>query len=315
MADMRLTDRLIHVPLSQVRKTKYRFWGENYYIHLYDYFLVLSFLYESGAILGRAMRSNLNLFEEMLPISELECGSSKVNLFGKMLAISDYQEVNLYNPSMKDLQEMSKGRLHRYRKRFRKEPDTFQEFIYERELQLAFGIHPADLLEATVRGNYKKAIKAYDKKIPVEQKWDLTWVPTKKENEFETRMFVLESIGFGSYFPELTEKLNRNYWESVRPEVDRLSHEFSKVKPFDSIVPKQSGFEQEELTILSFEEQEEAILRAVAFWAKTYYPELFGPLGLEGYYIGEDSERFFEFYKGYRYWFSLISHIDHFSWD
>jgi len=286
-----VTDWLIRSPLHKVTKTKSNFWGgENYYVRLYDYFLVLSFLYESGAILGRAMRNKLNLFR-------------------KMLAISDYQEVNVYNPSMKDLQEGSEERLRRYRKRFGKEPDTFQEFIFERELQIATGLHPNDVLEASFRRNYE-AVKAYNKKIPVEIRWDGACMPKKKEDEVEIRMFMLEGIGFGSYFPELTEKLNRNYWESVRPEMDRLSREFSKplvpgAVPLDLLV---------KLTILSFEEQEEGTLQMVAFWAEHYYPELLSPLGLKRY-CAKDPEWIpgFPPWDGYSHWFSLIRYIDYFS--
>jgi hypothetical protein len=248
MGQRPLMDYLSLSSVSQVTEERGFLGGT--YIRLYNYFWVLSFLYESGAILGRARRDKLSILEKML----FPGGNAPSFL------------------SVKVLQDKADERLYRYRQRFGKEPDTFGEFIFERELQIATGLNLTDSLEAFERGN-KKALKPFDKKVPLEKagaEWGKN-IPIEK-TQAEIRMFVAEGIGFGSLFPELTEGILRNYYESIQVDMDAW-HKERKTNLTTPQKPK----------ILSLEEQEETILKIVAECAKECYPELLGPLDLRRY--------------------------------
>ncbi len=272
-----LIDYLSLLPVKQVAKER-RFWGGSY-IRLYDYLWVLSFLYESGAILGRARYNKISILE-------------------KMLVIPDATE----DKSMKIWQEEAKERLYRYRRRCGKEPDTFSEFIFERELEIATGLNPLDSLEAYNRGN-KKAWKAYDRKVPLEKAGEGGGVWNIVEKTLaEIRIFVLEGIGFGSLFPELTEKMNKKYYESIHIDMDAWS-EFMK-----------TGYGIPEKPTLSLEEQEEIVLWCVAEYTAACYPELLDPLDLTCHYHipfrdDVDGKRYYDYLTRYHEWLYLAELI------
>ncbi|HJX12479.1 MAG TPA: hypothetical protein VJ377_03005 [Dehalococcoidales bacterium] len=261
-----VTDWLIHTALGNFLHTKLISWSiapmtESCFL-LIDYLLVISFLYESGAILGRAMVS-----------------SKKFNIFKAMLSTKDSDEF---------WQKMANERLKRFIKRFKKEPETFKEFIFERLAHIATGVHPYDAWEReTFEKNYDvnkkhriKVFDIYDKKIPLDTSIRSTSNPTlprRKELQDEIRWYVREGIGFGSYFIELTEKMNNNFWESVRSDMDRLSERFPNAS---------------EITILSLEEQERALMKMVAFWAHECYQELLKPLALKQYIYKSSIDNF-----------------------
>lgn len=240
-----LADFLGLSPLSKVTKKD---WLGKSYIRLYDYFKVLWFLYESGALLGRAMRDKVRILEKVLASS------------GEVLWLKDWESASHW-------QEKASFRLKRWVKRFGKEPNTFREFIFIRELRLATGLDLSDSLDAFASGN-KEMLKAYNKKIP-KVSLDRCTEVSRAVGQTEARMrtFLLEGIGFGIAFPELTEKMLRNYYESIFPD----TYEWAKVKSQGYAVP----------TVLSLNEQQDIVLVVLAHYAEGYHPRLFKRLGLE----------------------------------
>ena len=202
------------------------------YIRFYNMFEVISYLYMAGAILARARRSKLSILAKMISIPGRE------------------------KEFLNWLHKQAKERLEKFRNEVGKEPDTFYDFILTRELKEA-GIGIEESFEAYQRGD-KSMMKAADEKVPL------------KDAEPLIKSFQLEGIGFGSAFPELTEKLYRNTFEKI----DRDS--WIEARKYGLAVP-------EEPTIISLEEQEEIVLQMVAGYASEYYPELLDPLDLRGH--------------------------------
>lgn len=75
-------DALSLSPVSDVTEER-RFRG-GCYIRLYNYCQVLSFLYESGAIIGRALSDKLGILEQMLVLPDWNVWSEplKLDTFG-----------------------------------------------------------------------------------------------------------------------------------------------------------------------------------------------------------------------------------------
>lgn len=85
-------------------------------------------------------------------------------------------------------------------------------------------------------------------------------------------LLVLEGIEFGSLFPELTRKMNRNFYDSVEIDWDALPAVYR-------VFCQLPG----EPTILSLRGQEETLLQNVAGYTADYYPELIDSLDLRHY--------------------------------
>ncbi|GAG37230.1 unnamed protein product, partial [marine sediment metagenome] len=194
------------------------------YISFHDFFLVLSYLYTTGAILGRARRSKLSILVKMLVVPGAE-----VNKFVKFL------------------QENAKKRLEEFRNELGNEPDTFFEFIYFREVESALegaGLSLTDIVKINTRRK-NKLIKAFDEKVAL-----------KKASPIIT-LYEEEGIGFGSAFPELTERMYRNAFENI--DMDRWSE------------ARAHGLTlSEKPTIISLEEQEDIVLSMVAAYVSEY---------------------------------------------
>jgi len=166
----------LSIPIvTKVAKT--RLFGKPY-IRFYNMFEVISYLYMSGAVLGRARCSKLSILAKMFSIPGRE---------------KEFMDL---------LQKQAKERLEKFRNEVGKEPDTFNDFILFKELESAIGGRMEDWFEAYTKGD-KKIMKAFDEKVPLE------------EAEPHIKSFQLEGIGFGGAFPELTEKLYRNTFEKV----------------------------------------------------------------------------------------------------
>lgn len=209
------------------------------YIRFYNLFEVLSYLYMTGAILGRARRDN---------ITEL----------AKMFSMPGGEE-----EFMNWLQKQAKERLDTFRNEVGKEPDTFNEFILFKEFESAIGLSMEDWFKAYADGN-TRIMRVADEKVPLEKA-----EPVIKE-------FQLEGIGFGSSFPELTEKMYRNAFENIDMDL------WSKHRAHGLAIP-------EKPTIISLEEQEEIVLQMVATYTSEFYSELLDPLDLRGYIDTEGS--------------------------
>ncbi len=166
------------IPLDRGVGKKRLFGGP--YIHLHDFCELLSFMYESGAILGQAM-------------------SNKLGILGKMLAVPWWAPEPM---TMKLAQEMANERLNEFRNETGAEPDSFIKFIQLKELERRIGL-PG--LSALVSGD-KRAMKALDKRIPM------------AEAALPINTFGLEGVGFGSCFPTLTKRMYDYDYENIMRE-------------------------------------------------------------------------------------------------
>jgi hypothetical protein len=216
-----------NIPVSQVVERP--LFGKTF-IRLPSFCQVLSFLYETGAILGRAKRDRLMIL-------------------GKMLALPGKE-----GQFTKYLGELAKKRLDTFRSEVGKEPDTFFEFILFRELEKAIGVGMTDAFKADIGAN-KKIMKAFDEKCPVERVQSLVWV------------YGNEGIGFGSSFPQFTERMYRNAYEGIDTNL------WSEARAHGLAIP-------EKPEIVSLEEREATVFQLVAAYASEYYPELLDPLDL-----------------------------------
>jgi hypothetical protein len=234
-----LTGVLSWIPLKNVVK-KQVFGGR--YLRLWDFFATLSFQYESGAILGRAKRNKISTLENLLVVPGVEISKS-----------------------VKLMQDQAKERLEKFRNELGKEPDTFNEFIFNREfdrlLGEAFGLTLDELFILSVEEKKDTVVKVSDHKISLD-------IATH-----QARIFGLEGIGFGSSFPELTEKMYKNAYENINTD------EWSVVRNMGVDIPEIPD-------IVTLKEREDGVLGTLAGYAYEFYPELLDPLDLKDY-IGE----------------------------
>ena len=231
-----------YVPVSNVAKK--RLLGGSY-IPFSNLCTVLCFMYESGAILGRARRDKLSILVKML-----ETPPTNHALLIKTLLMSQGGTIEI-------MRNEAKKRLDTFRSEVGKEPDTFFEFIQLRELERTIGLSLNDALKAYSEGD-KRIMKALDEKVPL------------KEVEPYIKSLGLEGIGFGNSFPQLTERMYRKAHESIDMDV------WSKWRAHGLAIP-------EKPTQMTLEEQEALILQMVAAYTSDYYPELLDPLDLRGY--------------------------------
>jgi hypothetical protein len=231
-----LTEYLSPGALKQTIKKKL-FGGR--YLRLWDYFTVLSFQYESGAILGRARQD-------------------KLSILGKMLVVPGADA----NRFVQLLQRTAKERLDKFKKEVGKEPDTFYNFIFDREfdrvLVSTFGLTLNELFLLSVKTKKDMVVKVSDHKVSL----DIAWP--------EIQTYGAGGIGFGSFFPELTERMYKNAYENV--DMDK----WAEARKMGVDIPQKPD-------IVSLEEREEIVLQMVAAYTSEYYPELIDPLGLRVY--------------------------------
>lgn len=166
------------VPLKQVVRKK--LFGKRY-IQFIDYARILAFQYETGALLGRAMRDKLDIFHKML----LKPGAD-------------------INNSITSIQSKAKDHLKKFTEEEGKEPDTFYDFIATRELTKAekvMGLSTVDVHEP--KRHLKELGKLYGHELALDDVYT---------NIFNSGLI---GIGFGSSFPELTVKMYKNAYENI----------------------------------------------------------------------------------------------------
>ncbi len=215
-------------------------------VRLGDYFTMLTFHYENCALLGRARCDKLNvLVKTLVP-------ENKVDDF------------------IKFLQDVSSNHLNEFRNETGEDPKSFYHFIATKELDRvlvsAFGIHPVELILLAVRSRkikeagklIKEAKKLFDQKVPFETAMN------------QARIFGWEGIGFGSFFPELTERMYKNAFENVDMDM------WANARKMGVDIPEKPDY-------IPLEEREELILTATASYVAELYPELLDPLDLRGY--------------------------------
>jgi hypothetical protein len=172
--------------------------------------------------------------------------SDKLTILAKLFPTDPGKEENFIN----ELQNVAQERLNEYKREFEKEPSSFLDIFYLLELKKV-GLSLADTDLKTLK-------KALGEKCSL------------KQFENHIKMSGLEGIGFGSRFPELTERMYRNYHENI--DMDK----WSEARAHGLTIP-------EEPTRISLKEQEEAVLQMTAAYASEYYPELLDPLDLRGH--------------------------------
>lgn len=190
-----------------------------------DFPLISTYLYEIGALLGRARRDK---------IAELD----------KMVALPGKPGTGI-----KHAQEMARERLSK----FGREPSSFYIFIVSGELEK---------VGLTLKYAVKTLEKAADEKLTLA----LAGPPMKA--------YAGEGIGFGSCFPELTEKMYRAEHISLEAPV------WQEAKAYGLPIP---GY----WAMISFEEEEKVALHKAAVYASQYYPELLDVLDLRPWIAGK----------------------------
>lgn len=236
------------------------------YIPILEYFFILPFVYEAGAILGRARRDKMGILRKiLLTTSESE---------------ADIEEVL----------DGAKGRLERYKQDSGREPQTFKEFILNSEVK---GTAPslADSLSKSAG-----EIKEIEELLQVLD----TKVSPEKVKPY-IRMLMLEGIGFGSLFPELTEKMNKKFYDSRKIDWDTWIPRGVKAP---LALPKDIFALPGEPTILSLEGQEKTLLQFVGDYAADSYPELIDSLDLRHY-----QDEHFMGYRRYAGWWHVYNYL------
>lgn len=230
---------------------------------LFNYLACVGFQYESGAILGRALRSRLPVFERLLaqPKSEGDfiqflqyMAKKRLDEFHEYAAKQEEDDrwfLQLVANSRPDkLSEWRYEIEHRARQEYPdRQPAKFSvlaEFIFREELCYEIPRVPSE-----------ERLRALNENISLESVLD------------SLRRFGEEGIGFGSQFPELTEKMYRSH-ENI--DMDK----WSEARSHGLDIPEKPD-------MISLEEREESLLQIVAAYTAEYYPELLEPLDLRNY--------------------------------
>ncbi|MBE0449021.1 MAG: hypothetical protein IBX64_13185 [Actinobacteria bacterium] len=226
------------------------------YLTFNAYCAVLASVYESAAVLGRARCEELGILEKIL----------------------EAQAPWLAPDLMKSQQERAKERLDAFRNEARREPHSFVEFIQVKQLENAV---PDEKLKRVWAAIYNTRRAGGGEADEVKELGQSSFKSKKVMNKLEMKvslvgaepgikMFGKKGVGFGSSFPELTEKMYRNLHEDI----DMLGWSEAAVHAF--ALP-------EKPPIITLEEAEEEILKIVAVYTNRYWPEMLDPLDLRGH--------------------------------
>ena len=203
------------VPVSQVlEKPVFR----SPYIRFMRFLLVSKYLYEIGAIIGRARHNKLLILVKMLAVP------------GKEHNVVSF------------LQEQAQKRLDSYGR----EPDTFFSLFMTTELA-------------------KMGCKLEWFEVPrkvAEQKMPL------QEAEPIIKLLGEEGIGFGSKFPELTQRMFSHQYERI---------DMGQWREMKKYVTTFSGHPPQ----ITLEEREQEVLSQLAVYVNEYFPQLVRPLALK----------------------------------
>lgn len=192
-----------------------------HYVWFLPFLVVGGWLYETGAILGRARRDRLEILAGML------CEPGREEGFCEWL----------YDLARKRIAE------------YGGEPDSFFRFFTEIELGKA-GLSLSDP---------RQLKRAADMKLPLEQAGTMS------------QLHFLEGIGFGSAFPDLTERMWRQTYEPIKQDVWDACAEAQR---YGWRIPVPEGPPP------TLEQREQQVLLEVTYFAMEHFPELVEPLGL-----------------------------------
>ena len=226
------------------------------YLTFNAYCAVLASVYESAAVLGRARCEKLGILEKML----------------------EAQAPGLGPELMKSLQERAKERLDGFRKERGREPHSFLEFIQVKQLENAIPDEKLRRLWSAIYDMRQKGRAGGRETDEVRELRQFSFKGKKVMKKLEMkvslvgaepgiRMFGEEGIGFGSSFPQLTERMYRNLHENI----DMLG--WSEAGAHGLAIPERPP-------IISFEEGEEEVLQIVSVYTLRYWPEMLDSLDL-----------------------------------
>jgi len=207
---------LVWIPLKQVVRKKL---SRKRYITMFYYSRTLAFQYETGALLGRAMRHKLDILHKML----VKPGTD-------------------INRSIAFIQSEAKARLKKFTEQKGKEPDTFNDFIALTELEEAAKVMGLSIDEDAYYQDPKSHLKNLGKLYSHEVALDDVY-----KNILNCSLY---GIGFGSRFPELTVRMYKNTYENI--DVDMK--EWAEARSYGLNIPEKPDFiplEEREKEILA----------------------------------------------------------------
>ena len=207
---------LAWIPLKQVVRKKL---SRKRYITMFYYSRTLAFQYETGALLGRAMRHKLDILHKML----VKPGTD-------------------INRSIAFIQSEAKDRLKKFTEEKGKEPDTFNDFIALKELEEAAKVMGLSIDEDA----YYQDPKSHLKNLGKLYSHEVALVDVYK-NILNCSLY---GIGFGSSFPELTVRMYKNTYENI----DVNMKEWAEARSYGLNIPEKPDFiplEEREKEILA----------------------------------------------------------------
>ena len=207
---------LAWIPLKQVVRKKL---SRKRYITMFYYSRTLAFQYETGALLGRAMRHKLDILHKML----VKPGTD-------------------INRSIAFIQSEAKARLKKFTEQKGKEPDTFNDFIALTELEEAAKVMGLSIDEDAYYQDPKSHLKNLGKLYSHEVALDDVY-----KNILNCSLY---GIGFGSRFPELTVRMYKNTYENI----DVNMKEWAEARSYRLNIPEKPDFiplEEREKEILA----------------------------------------------------------------
>ena len=200
------------------------------FLRFYNYLKVSMYLYQSGALLGLAK------IDQMPILAQMYCVPG-----------SQHESINR-------LQESAKKRLGEYERTFGEEPKSLDTFISATEYQRAGIIMSIGRRSNPTDSNPKEVARVRDGKLRF------------KDIDVTMQFQLLEGIGFGSLFPDLTERMYRK----ANDNIDLNEWELAQ---------KRLGITSP-LPVITLEEEQQRVLGVVAAYANLYFPELIEPLNL-----------------------------------
>ncbi len=177
-----LIDFLVR-PFLHIKVVKKDAFGKPH-VYLFEYFTILKLIFESGAILGRAM-------------------CDKIDEFKKMVLTPNSTEDEVLELATKT----AEAQLADFKKEYGSEPSGFVDFIHGELFKGAIGLSIVDCGEVLIRDKkrYKEIKRTIDKKA--QQK-----VVLSQEAIYGVLAnYSYRGIGFGIMFPALTKKMTTNF--------------------------------------------------------------------------------------------------------
>jgi hypothetical protein len=256
---------------NNVAQVDYLLGFEYEFIYLEDYIRLLCFLYECGAIIGRNFKNNLNPLEKLLQI--------KYEI--KPKCIHDWQDI-------------SEERLSKYKNEYGTEPNDFSDLIFSQEIYKIAKIKPED-----AKSKSKLLTKRFvSKKIKLKESADFYNLPKTEKVETEIRKFILEGIGFGSRFSELTKEMNGKYWAFVDITSDNWSTLTSNFK-----------YVNNSIEIITLNWQENTVKHLVELYTQDFYPELSEQLGFQNLSNKLNNQSYLPICELITYWWKIYRYI------